>query len=280
MEMKPNDTRLNEFKFNQHKSYGGGSYIPDDDAVRLAAVYDIDPEILKHQMAEYQASNTTEARRLLAKNDTDFIKGLRPLNIGFLGDSITAYRESYANIIRTALSDHTQLHVHDFAVSGARSCDLFQYLHPFILDANLDVVHIMIGTNDHRLTNDAMRVYHVSPSEYEKNVSYLVNQLQQTGCQLIISSIPPLMQEKLEKNLPQFKVLYTQEDRLRYNHILKEICSKYDIIFNDMDAVYQNHAVETLLLDDGIHLGKLGHRLMAEQVFPMLLSILKTRLQG
>lgn len=275
MEMKTNDERLNEFKFNQHKSYGGGSYIPDDDYLRLSAVYDIDSETLKQRMREYQESNEAEARRILDQNDTSFIKGLRPLNIGFLGDSITAYRESYANIIRTALSDQKQLRFHDFAVSGARSCDLFNYLLPFILDAKLDVVHIMIGTNDHRLTNDAMRAYHISPAEYEKNVSYIVYKLQQTGCKLIISSIPPLIQEKLEKSLSQFQVLYTERDRTLYNHILKGICAKSNVIFNDMESVYQKYAVEELLLGDGIHLGKLGQRLMAEQVFPKLLDILK-----
>ena len=258
-------------KFNIHKSLIPIG-ISDDDYSRLAKVYDADDALMEQVVSTIEKSNGLYAQRITEK--FDFAKLIeKPITLAFLGDSITSDRQSYFNIIRKATGNGNAVFV-DYAISGQKSGDLFTVMYPDIISVHSDIAHIMIGTNDMRRMNDEMRLYHTSPEEYEKNLDYIVRALVNDGTKVILTTIPPVSQEKVTKNYPDHRMLFLEEDRILFNHILSHIAEKYGATLNNMDSFYCQYTTEELTIPDGIHLNALGQELLSYGVMQTILDVL------
>ena len=258
-------------KFNIHKSLIPIG-ISDDDYPRLAKVYDADDALMEQVISTIEKSNTMYAQRLTDK--FDLVKLIeKAVTLAFLGDSITSDRQSYFNIIRKAAGNGAVTFL-DYSISGQKSGDLFTIMYPDIISAHSDIAHVMIGTNDMRRMNDEMRLYHTSPEEYEKNLDYIVRALVNDGTKVILTTIPPVSQDKVSKNYPDHRMLFLEEDRILFNHILSHIAEKYGATLNNMDRFYCQHTPEELTIPDGIHLNALGQELLAYGVMQAILDVL------
>ena len=253
------DAKFN-LKFHQHKSLIPIG-IEDDDYKTLATVYGTPYDEIMLYVKEFEESNKKYAEKLEEKIDLSVFND-KQLKIAFLGDSITSDRQSFMNIIKKALSDKKGIDIRDFAISGQTSDNLLIGFNPEVRAFHADVAHILIGTNDMRKINDRKQLYFLGPAEYEKNLDYVVGELVQEGTKVIISTIPPFSLTKVEKSLPEYLILYKEEDRALYNNIIEKIAGRYSVELNNMDPFFSNYDSEDLTLPDGIHLNSLGHELM------------------
>ena len=265
------DPKFN-FKFLQHKSLIPVG-IDDTDYKRLAAVYGVTYEDILSYVKEFDESNAKYVKKLKDTVDVSFFDG-KKLRIAFLGDSITADRQSYMNIIKKLFEGNEDIVIGDFAISGLKSVDLFTAFHPDIKAFNADVAHIMIGTNDFRRYNDERKVFHALPEEYEKNIDYIIGEFVKAETKVVISTIPPFSAKKLDGKLVDFKILYQEEDRQLYNGIIDKVAAKYGVTVNHMDQYYAEYTPEEFTEPEGLHLGPLGHELMSREVLKSIIKVL------
>lgn len=266
--------RLFNFRFNLHKTIFSIG-IEDHDYVRLQEVYDVDSEWMKLIVSEFAQSNALYAQRLKEECDLSAF-GLRPLKIIFLGDSNTSNRQSYLNILKAATEDYPQLQMVDKSVSGFKSGDLLTAIHPGVIGEHADIAHIMIGTNDFRRIVGSEKLYHTSPSEFEKNLDYVVSAFIKDGSRVILTTIPPFSKERSDKHFARSNGVFEEEDRQLYNAIIEKIAHKYGTYLNEMDELFARHTPEELTVPDGVHLGELGHSTLALGVTRSILNLLNT----
>lgn len=259
------------FKFNLHKSLLPIG-IDDHDYKRLETVYGVDEAWMRQAVEIIDASNRAQAAQLTAQFDLQKLN-TRPLKIVFFGDSITSDRQSYLNVLKAATEGFKNLTLVDMAISAHKSVDLFTALFPGMIGEHADIAHIMIGTNDVRQMDDALRLFHTSPEEYEKNVDYVVSQLVQDGTQVILTTIPPFCEEKTARGFEGCRALFREESRVLFNNILEKIALRHGVLLNRMDARYAGHAAVDLTLDDGIHLNAVGQALLAQGVADAILQL-------
>ena len=230
------DALFNMVQFNIYKSLIPIG-IQDTDYRRLALVHDVDEAILEQVISEIDANNSVYAKKLTNRFNLAKLAE-KPVKLAFLGDSITSDRQSYLNIIRKAMDGQDNVTFLDFAISGQKSGDLFTIMYPNVISEHADIAHIMIGTNDMRRMDDDTLLYHTSPAEYEKNLDYIVRELVKDGTKVILTTISPVSQANAKKNYPNHRLLFTEEDRILFNDIVKRVAQKYGATVNDMDALY------------------------------------------
>ena len=260
----------NMLQFNLYKSLIPIG-IQDNDCSRLAMVHGVSEEELCRVIMDIQEINANSARKLSAELD---LSGLtkKPVKIAFLGDSITSDRHSYLNIIRKVVEGSENIKILDYSISGHKSADLFTAMYPDVISEHVDIAHILIGTNDMRKMADDSGLFHTSPSEYKKNLDYVVRALIEDGTKVVLSTISPVCQEIVQKHYPNHRMLFMEEDRTMFNSIVKGIAEKYGAKINDMDEIYGRYSVEELTIEDGLHLNIYGQQLLALGVAKALMD--------
>jgi lysophospholipase L1-like esterase len=197
------------------------------------------------------------------------------IRVCFLGDSITSDRTSYFNILKAKFAHLPTLKFSDLSISGAKSSDLVTSFIPAFCKDSPQIVVLMIGTNDMRRTDDGENLLHTSLQEYRRNLSYLLKKFKDRGAEIIISTLPPFCQKRIQQNYPLWGILYRQEDRIAYNKTIREVAKEYNAILNEMSGTYNAYSAEDLLLIDGLHLNEVGQCLLAKNVFEILLKLLE-----
>lgn len=255
------------FKFNLHKSCIPVG-IDDHDYPRLSVVYGVPEEELMEEVRQTEAGNRAEAELLIA-GKKDALAKLSGKRIAFLGDSITSDRASYFNILRTALEGY-DVQLLDDSISGYKLVDIITSLVPNVTGFNADIVHIMIGSNDMKRTTDGADMILFSPEEYERDLNYLLQVLTKCGAKVIISTIPPFDLPKIKVKFWDANVQYFEEDRARFNAIVRGKAAQWGCMLNEMDPTYSGYTTDELTRDDGLHLNALGQRLMVNAVLDKL----------
>ena len=247
--------------------------IQDDDYVRISQTLAIETEAVRRILAEFARHVDNIASQI--KLVTMFVQlNDRPAKIAFVGDSITSDRESYFNIIKRVLSGNKNLQFIDAARSGNTTVDAVCDLYASVLSQDPDLACIMIGTNDLKRNDAPDGKILVSPLEFASNLDYIIARLLDANCQVIISTIPPTLSQRVRESFPELYIVFRDEDRDRYNGIVREMAAKHQILLNDMAGIYEGPGYEEILMDDGIHLSLLGHELLARHLLPKIISVL------
>lgn len=247
--------------------------IQDDDYVRIGQVLAIEPEQVRRILTEFErhVDNFASQTKLVTMFDQMYN---RPAKIAFIGDSITSDRESYFNIIKRVLSGKKNLQFIDAARSGNTTVDTVCDLYAGVLSHEPDLACIMIGTNDLKRDNNPDGKILVGPQEYASNLDYIIARLLDARCQVIISTLPPTLSRRVQATYPELNLVFRDEDRNRYNGIIREAAAKHRIILNDMAGIYEEAGYEEALMDDGLHLSHIGQELLARQLLPKIVSAL------
>lgn len=263
------------FQFNLHKSLIPVG-IGDDDYDRLRYVYGVQKEILMQEVHAIDRSNYQSAKELSSRIDCSSLSRKGAIKIAFLGDSITSDRQSYFNIIRTALEDFKNIVLYDCSISGQKSGDLFTAMYPNYYELQPNIAHIMIGSNDfHRLIKPD-GPFDTSPAEYEKNIDFIVSAFAANGTKVIITTIPPFSKEKATASFSRHQRLSLETDRLTFNAILKKVADKHGACYNAMDDKYAPYTRDELTLPDGVHLSGIGQQLLAQSILQAVLKQVET----
>lgn len=191
-------------------------------------------------------------------------------SIVFLGDSITSDRESYLNTIRELYRDRPNVNIVDAAVSGDKSDDAVMRFYERVLRYEPDVVCILIGTNDLRRNDDAYASSCVSLGDIEKNLRYMISLLKSRGIKVILTTISPVVNERLRKRFPDSNWCYSPSEIDALNQLIHDLSKEYGITLNDMRTVYAKYSPKELLLNDGLHLNALGQRLLLRSTLACL----------
>ena len=261
-------------KFNLHKAYTDIG-IKDDDAARLGTIYDIPQNEIGGVLEGFTAENKKNAAAVLAEYPEIKIDSGKRLKIAYIGDSITSDRISHQRIMQTILDPYISIEIRDFSISGWKVSDVYTAYYPGIANYAADIAVIMIGTNDMRITNDEFRYNHTSLGEFERDLTYVVRKLTDADCRVILCTLPPFCMEKMTPALPDWKILYTQEDRERYDAVILDTAEKCGCLLVDMRERYASYDPAEITIEDGLHLNGAGQTMLAGEVFKKLLPLLE-----
>lgn len=212
-----------------------------------------------------------------ARQDNDDLKALQaaianrqqPLKWVFTGDSITqgakhtlGYR-SYPEIV----SEHVRFEMNrprDFilntAVSGHTTSEILQDFEWRVGQFSPKVVSLMIGTND------AAKVWHMSPEAYGQNLENLVQKIRAlTAIPILQTPNIILMGEDPSKN--------ERADLPLFVEMMRKVAAKYQVILVDHWAYWTANTDKMLAekwLNDPLHPNGKGHLQIARLLFRQL----------
>lgn len=260
------------FRVQAHKSLGFCASIPEDAYDCLSGIYGLPAQVLREE-AERCAQLTEQAAAALLRGQP-LRKELwrEPCTISILGDSISSYQASFWRMLKRALRG-CPVRFCDHSISGQTSGELFITMYPSIFQSHADLAHLMIGTNDCRRTVDAPHALHTGLEEFEKNVRFLLASLQSGGTRSVVSSIPPVDQQKIDAVFPEYRLEYFEPDRQAFNGVLRRAAEDFGAVFNDMEPVYAAFSPAELTIEDGVHLNGHAHGLLAARVWALFQSI-------
>lgn len=259
----------NNVKFNMHKLILD---IRGDDYERISEVFHDSPDQIKELAEGFSNTLDRQAEELQRIIPLPEIHGEKA--VAFIGDSITSDRESFMNIIKRAYGGRQELHFIDAAVSGDKSDDAKMKFYIRTMNYNPDIVHILIGTNDMRESDDRYGDTCVSLGDYKCNLDYMVKCLVENGKKVILSTVSPVCMDGLKKRFPEDHWMYHKEKIENVNEILETLALKYEVKLNDMRPVYGKYEGKELLLRDGLHLNEKGQQLLAQHVLSALAEYL------
>lgn len=269
---------LEEFRFRFKFRFHRLLTIPisEMDFERLAAIYGVNAELIAAETAEIEAHNMAYAKKITEQTELSCFGSVPQTRILFLGDSITADRKSYCEILKKVFAPWPQLQVFDTAVPGYKANDLYSCAYPETYGIHADVAHIMVGTNDFICSRETPFVHRVSVRDYEERLDYVVRHLIEDGTKVILSSVPVFSAQLAEKSLKIYHKQFREEDRLEYNRAVRAVAEKYGAVYNDMDGIYNAFLPEEITREDGYHLNEKGQELMASAVLQHLINLLTT----
>ena len=259
----------NNIKFNMHKLI---LEVEEGDAARLAAIFGAPEAEVQKVIDEMRRTVLEQVQKL--KGEMEIPKPVGSKTIAFVGDSITSDRASYLNILRELYRNDSALVFVDAAVSGDKSDDAVMKFYFRTLNHRPDMVHILIGTNDLRHNNDTFGCSAVSLGDYRRNLTYMLQTLQEKQIPTVVSQIAPVLNERLCKRFPEDNWKYDYEEVEKANEIIRELAKLYGAKLNAMEEIYAAYRPEDLLLQDGLHLNELGQYLLTRQVLQSLAEYL------
>ena len=219
---------------------------------------------IRSMICEIDEIQGSRAERL-RKKCPEQTEALRGKKVVFLGDSITSDNLGY----REAVTRAAALEAIDGSVSGGTSSMILHTAKMLIEQHGPDIVSVMLGSNDSVMIEGA-DLAQVSPEEYGRNLACIVRWAKQNGACVLLFEIPPVVEERFEKNFSSQSKAQTNANVRAYNEILKKIAEENDIelrsnLWLSEDAGYFE--------PDGIHLSICGQERFAEK---WLLSAVQT----
>lgn len=242
--------------------------IPENDSQRLGGIFNAEPAEIDLLLNSFEKALDEQAALFL--QNTQRISVPKKTVIAFIGDSITSERESFQNILKKVYKDEKNLIFVDAAVSGDKSSDAKGKLPFRVLNHKPDIAHIMLGTNDLRINEGTYGCSCTSPAEYERNLDYIIRTLKETDTRIIISTVPPVINEKMRKRFPDDRWYYKDGDINAFNNIIANIAGRHGIKLNDMRNLYSQYPADELMLQDGLHLNAKGQQFMAQRVHDLI----------
>ena len=190
----------------------------------------------------------------------------------FIGDSITSDRESFAHIINSVFSSADGIKFINAGVSGWRTTEFLDDFYCKVLSCEADIAHVMLGTNGMRRSRFDYGKCNVSPEEFEKNIRYILRALSEHGTHSIISTLPPYDLCRETYSIGNWTV--EKSDYEAYNDVIEKSSKMQGCVLNDMRNIYSDIEPKELLEEDGVHLNKTGHYILAKQVIGKLVEMI------
>ena len=160
----------------------------------------------------------------------------------------------------------------DAGVSGWRTTEFLDDFYFKVLSHEAQIAHVMLGTNGMRSSRFSYGKCNVSPSEFEKNMAYILTALCEQGAQTIVSTLAPY--DLLADTYDIGNWTVNKSDYDEYNEIIAKSAGKQGCVVNDMRDVYAKYEPADILEEDGVHLNKKGHLILAEQVIEKMIKML------
>ncbi len=190
-----------------------------------------------------------------------------------MGDSITAYHFSYAEILRHLLEPQN-INVTNWGVGGYTSNHALELCHNVaLLSHKPDLVFLSYGVNDAKYFGNAAKML-VSHEEYHANMMTVVEALQSQLDATLVLLTPTLVIEAVANHLsPGFhhSMRWNNNDLLRFGETLKAIANSHKkVSVVDVMIGIGIPPSPDLYLDDGVHLNPKGEEVILTQIAQQL----------
>ncbi|MDO8667667.1 MAG: SGNH/GDSL hydrolase family protein [bacterium] len=184
-----------------------------------------------------------------------------------LGDSLTAgagvfkYEESYPYLLTRSLAGGKAVgaSLKNFSYPGAKTSDLIKGLLAPAVEAQPDLVTLLIGTND---------IFGgVSRAVFKKNYQYILERLtKKTQAKIYLINLPHLGTPKLL--LTPYDYYYAWRTD-QFNKIIRELAEKYNLNYIDLDRSTRAEFKKDRLLyaKDLFHPSAAGYKLWARIIY-------------
>ncbi|MEG0630288.1 MAG: SGNH/GDSL hydrolase family protein [Christensenellaceae bacterium] len=243
----------------------------DSDYGYIAKVLDIDINETKDIINNFSLNVQKIATEI--KNSVQIpINMEQKFNIAFIGDSLTSERESYFNVIKELLSDFSKITFVDASLSGAKISDVYDSIFLKVIDKEVDIAHVLIGTNDIRRQRGLYSKNNIGIIEYKKHLENILMMLNEAGIKTIVSTIPPVDNDAIEIVFGGRNWEYRDEDVIKYNIAIRSITKKCESILNDCWTSAKSK--EEIIFYDGIHINDMGTKILVKSLLKYLIQIM------
>jgi hypothetical protein len=216
---------------------------------------------------------TPEADKAALANATASEEGLPKVLI--LGDSISI---GYFPAVRAALQGKASVSRPNTNCGDTPRG--LRHLEQWLGDTKWDVIHFNWGLWDLCYRHPEAKTYgnrdkvhgtlSVTPGDYEKNLTALVDRLQRTGAVLVWASTTVV---------PEGEVGRFVGDDSKYNDVASKIMNERGIPINDLHVLSSAFPPEMFVKRGDVHFTKAGSELLATQVSKSILSVLPSTTQ-
>ncbi len=270
MALEPHQQFLVDFKFDQVPATIGLN-ISDSVAAEMLGISaaDFDAEIQKIG-EEVNAAAT----QLLA--EPDVARGIAKWELGesptvmFAGDSITALRRSYAEILRVMLTraqPDVKLNFQNVADPGFTSGNALQDTYTTFLSKNPAWVFVFYGTNDAQHVESVEGRSLVSPEEYRNNIRAIVKAFQtHTAARMVLIAPPPLLDKQANEAYGKKHIAYSTATVAKYAGVMKEVAAEAGLPCVDLFALFGTPPDAKYFGPDGLHPNLAGQMEMVRAV--------------
>jgi lysophospholipase L1-like esterase len=160
------------------------------------------------------------------------------------------------------------------AINGETSRDALNRLSHSITNHHPDIVWVQFGLNDANFWESDHGLARTSPQSFAANLAEIIDKILVCGSRRVLVAT----NHRVTK-IPLYLLnnQYINNAKL-YNQIIRNIVATYvddaRVSLVDIELLFEKYDLDAreILLDDGVHLNRLGHQLYFEQVFPIIKS--------
>jgi lysophospholipase L1-like esterase len=170
---------------------------------------------------------------------------------------------SWANLFRKFITNkYPTIDFFNAGVGGISTKEVVDTFLTDLVDENEDVVFVMLGTNDRSLT---------TLEEYEMNISYLLDYINQRSNLMIVMSATPSLSDFSDETYTDYAV-GRQFGAREIDNVVTEVCSKNNYIHISnyrglLDyASKRNVKISELLEETGSHPKRRGHAVVWQNI--------------
>lgn len=195
------------------------------------------------------------------------------VNILVFGDSITYgawdnEKGGWVNRIRLALENKSEIYfnIYNLGIPGDTTINLKKRFdnecnQRFNID-DKTIIIFSIGINDSQITENKRTIL---ISDFKKNIEELNDKAKQYTSHILFIGLTKVDETRTKPVLWDNNINYINEEIIKYNEELKNICKEKEINYLD---VY--NLLDTTDLDDGLHPNNNGHQKLCEEILKYL----------
>jgi lysophospholipase L1-like esterase len=250
-------------RFNLYQ--GAGLSIAEDSIEAIARVYGVSPgrlQAIEDRFRTRTAALAGELRESLPPFRTE-----RNYRIMAIGDSMTADREGYVDILRSYWGADPGRALYNVGRSGETTADVLGRLEADILPRTFDWAVLFIGSND--CGGPAGSGGQVSITESARNLDYLVDHLLDAGKKVIQVTLPTPDNDRTRAFFGDGNWHYEPERIAAMNRLIRGQSHVKGTGLADLAEGLSSRNIDPLQRD-GLHLSARGHLLLAESIARLL----------
>jgi isoamyl acetate esterase len=155
--------------------------------------------------------------------------------------------------------------------NGADSANVLAHLDEWTA-GHWDLIHLNCGLHDLKRPKGTLQVINTL-EQYEANLRQIFRRLtSRPPTKIIWVTTTPVVDERHPANKKDID--RSQSDVRAYNAVAARVLQNFPIPVTDLHALVLAHGPEQLILNDGVHYGPTGYRLLADTVTANIRQVL------
>lgn len=241
------------------------------DPALWASLLGLAPEhymLMLHECAQEAArlgdrlAEDAAARAALAHLD------LKGRTVHALGDSITADRCGWFEVIRSAVGTRAAEAMHNVGGTGDTTVHALTRAYGDVIGQRPHVVVVALGTNDARRHGLGRGTELSTPEGYRERLTAIAGSAAAVRARCVLVTPPPVLAAAQE---PRDGQCWTQQGVAERAAVVRELGTALQVAVADVhEAFLAAPDLEDLYLPDGLHPGPEGQLLLARTVLPQL----------